>query len=95
MTDPFLHHKDVLTKCFRTVRKGVSPYHHIHTDSAAYPLVYSIGIVEISVAVCRKKGKTELIFTVEWLRFDRTIDCSLLDGATTFCYKQPLFRGGT
>jgi len=93
MTDPFVHHKDVLTKCFRKVRKGVSPYRHIRTGSAAYPLSYPMGIGEISMAVCRekKRSKTELIFTVEWPRFYKTIDCSLLNGAIAFCYKQPLF----
>ena len=38
-----------------------------------------------------KRKNTELIFTVEWLRFSRTIDCSLLNGVIVFCYKQTLF----
>jgi hypothetical protein len=56
-TNPFLHHKDVLTKCFITAWKGVSPYRHIHTGSAAHPVCYPIAIGEFSMAVSRKKAK--------------------------------------
>lgn len=71
MTDPFLHHKDVLTKCFITVGKGVSPYHHIHTGSVAYPLFYPMGIGEFSMAVCRKK-RAKLILSLQQNGWDLT-----------------------